>query len=585
MNKTNTVSAICLIALIVTTATTGCDKQKQQVKNISSYEYDRGWEKLSLREKIGQLVCFNYSKDIIAQYGDGSIDTLLSRYPVGSVFLANWNMKPEVPGDSLSQHYQNTVEQFSKLSKYPMLFAEDFEAGIGMELKDYTTTTSEMGVGATNSEEAAYSMGDIISMEARGIGINWLLHPIADLNTNPGNFLTNVRAISDDENIAIRLLPKQVNAMQNNGVAATAKHFPGDGTDFINQHFSTSTMQLSYHDWKQKHGKVFQTLIDSGVAVIMAGHITFPAYQQEKLNGEYLPATLSKELMTDLLKKEMGFKGVVVSDALNMAGISGYYENQLETEIESFKAGADILLWPKLEIIDSLKMRILRKEIPIERLNDAVSRVWNLKKQLGLLDDNYSSIEELSRKELEENKKKAYQIAEKSVTLLDDKNKQLPLDTTKSKKLLIVSISEKKGAEVFDTMKKELLKRGYEVEIRDDLSYFDLGDNLDSISTKYDKFIFTFSSNPGNPWGTLSLNNTKALSMWTANKLPLNKVISIGFGDPYKNLIYMPRIWCRINCYQTDNNTQLALVKGLTGEIELTGKSPVTYNTPYYQGN
>jgi beta-N-acetylhexosaminidase len=281
----------------------------------------------------------------------------------------------------------------------------------------------------------------------------------------------------------------------------------------------------------------------------------------------------------------MGFKGVVVSDALDMAGISGYYENQLETEIECFKAGADILLWPRFEIIDSLEMRILRKEIPIERLNDAVSRVWNLKKQLGLLDDNYSSIQALSDKELEENKKKAYQIAEKSVTLLDDKNKQLPLDTTKSKKLLIVSVSEKKGAEVFDIMKKELLKRGYEVEVRDDLPYFELGESLESLSAKYDKFIFTFFSNPGNPWGTLSLNNSKALSMWTANKLPLNKVISIGFGDPYKNLIYMPRIWCRINCYQTDDNTQLTLVKGLTGEIELTGKSPVTYNAPYYQGN
>ena len=119
-----------------------------------------------------------------------------------------------------------------------------------------------MGVGATNSEEAAYSMGNIISKEARGIGINWCCIQTADLNNNPGNFLTNVRAISDDENIATRLLPNQVKAMQKNGVAATAKHFPGDGTDFINQHFSTSTLQISYHNWKQKNGKVFQTLID-----------------------------------------------------------------------------------------------------------------------------------------------------------------------------------------------------------------------------------------------------------------------------------------------------------------------------------
>lgn len=583
MNKTTL--AICYIVVIIITVLSGCNEQKQQAREVVMFENDDGWKKLSIREKIGQLVCFSYNRATIAKYGEGSIDTLLSRYPVGSVFLANWNMKPEVPNDSLGQHYQNTVRQFSEASKYPMLFVEDFEAGIGSEINGYTRTTSEMGVGATNSEEAAYLMGDIISSEARGIGVNWLLHPVADLNTNPGNFLTNVRAIGDDEDIARRLLPHQVKAMQNNGVAATAKHFPGDGTDLVNQHFSTSTMHLSYQEWKQKHGKVFQTLIDSGVAVIMAGHITFPAYQHEKLNGEYLPATLSKELMTDLLKKEMGFKGVVVSDALDMAGIAGYYKNQLETEIECFKAGADILLWPRFEIIDSLEARILRKEIPIERLNDAFSRIWNLKKQLGLFDVNYSSIQPMSDKELDENSKRAYQIAEKSITLLDDQNKQLPLDTSNSKKLLIVSVSEKKGAEVFSIMKNELLKRGYEVEIRDDLSYFEEGSRLDSLSGKYDKFIFAFFSNPGNPWGTLNLNNAKALSMWTANKLPLNKVISVSFGDPYKNLIYMPRIWCRINCYQTDYNTQLTLVKGLTGEIELTGQSPVTYSPPYFQNN
>ena len=261
----------------------------------------------------------------------------------------------------------------------------------------------------------------------------------------------------------------------------------------------------------------------------------------------------------------MGFKGVVVSDALDMAGIAGYYENQLETEIECFKAGADILLWPRIEIIDSLEARILREEIPMERLNDAVNRVWNLKKQLGLFNGNYSSIKSVSDKELDENKKHAYQISEKSITLLADKNKQLPLDTTETKRLLIVSVSEKKGTESFSIMKKELSKRGYKVDIRDDLSYFELESSLEHLSSKYDKFIFAFYSNPGNPWDIKS-NNSKALTMWTANKLPLSKVISVGFGDPYKNLIYMPRIWCRINCYQTDDNTQLALVKGLTGK-------------------
>jgi len=482
----------------------------------------------------------------------------------------------------LEQYYQQLVIDFNKASKYPMLFNEDFEYGVGDAIDSYTRTTSEMGVGAVNSPEFAYKFGDIISKEARSIGVNWLLHPAADLNKNPFNFITNVRSIGDDENTAIRLLPSQIRAIQKNGVAATAKHFPGDGTDYIDQHCSTSAMSLSYNEWKQKHGKVFQTLIDSGVKVIMTGYISFPDYQKEKLNGEYLPATLSKELMMDLLKDEMGFKGVIVTDALNMGGIAGYYENQLETEIASFKAGSDILLWPQIEFIDTLEARILRKEISIDRLNDAVSRVWNLKKQLGLFDSNYRLIDQLSNQEFTDNNNTAYEIAEKSLTLISDKNTLLPIDTIKSQNVLIVALSENPGADVFGTMKQELTSRGYNVKLIDGLSYFENEGNLDSLNVIYDKFIFAFYSIPGNPWGTLLLNNAKALSIFSANKLPMNKVISIGFGDPYKNIIYMQRIGCRINCYNADENSQIAIVKALTGEIKIMGNSPVSYNGPVF---
>jgi len=140
---------------------------------------------------------------------------------------------------------------------------------------------------------------------------------------------------------AIRLLSRQIRGLQDNGVAATIKHFPGDGVDYRDQHLLTTSNSLPFEIWKQYHGKVFKALIDSGVAAIMPGHITLPSWQEEKIDDHFLPATLSKELLTNLLKGELGFNGVIVSDAMVMGGFRGWYDNQLEGEIQSFLAGVD----------------------------------------------------------------------------------------------------------------------------------------------------------------------------------------------------------------------------------------------------
>jgi len=171
-----------------------------------------------------------------------------------------------------------------------------------------TSFPNEMALGAANSPELAFEYGKSMANESRSVGVIWVLHPVADLNLNPFNPIINIRSISDDPDQAIKLLSQQIRGLQSNGVAATIKHFPGDGVDFRDQHLLTSCNSLPLEVWKQKHGKVFQALIYSGVACIMPGHITLPAYQKEKINGMNPPATLSKELLTGLLKEEMGFR-------------------------------------------------------------------------------------------------------------------------------------------------------------------------------------------------------------------------------------------------------------------------------------
>jgi len=541
---------------------------------------DTRWKELSVREKIGQVVCLRYNRDQIMSVGANSTEIFLQKYPVGSFFLANWDLQNYTDEQTLDEVYRDVVSELSKVTRFPLLLAEDFEAGLGTSIPGFTALTREMGLGATGSEQYATWFGEIIAQEARSIGVNWLLHPVADLNVNPFNHLTNIRATGDDPSLARKLLPFQIDAMQNLGVAATAKHFPGDGHDHINQHFSTSQMGLGIEDWQQQHGLVFKSLIDEGVMTIMPGHITFPGYQKEQLNGDYLPATLSHELMTVLLKAQLGFQGVIVSDALNMAGIYGYYENQLETEIESFKAGTDILLWPSLAFIDTLEARITRREISMSRLDDAVSRVWSLKHKLGLFDEKYQTFIPLSTAEKQRNQNRAAEIAQHALTLIGNKNQVLPLNTQSTQNILLIQVSTSEQPDLLRPFKNQLEQKNCAVEIIQNLSYFENEGSLEKLSNQYDVFIFAFTDSPGDPWGSLSPRGEQALTMWTANKLPQDKVISIGFGDPYLNLLYMPKVWCRVNSYSTDENTQRALANAITGDFEMTGLSPVMTHKP-----
>ncbi len=208
--------------------------------------------------------------------------------------------------------------EYREASALPLIFQQDYESGVS--LPGMTSFPNEMTLGAANSEKAAYEYGKAIALEARSAGISWVLHPVADLNLNRFNPITNIRSVSDDPDRAVMILRAQIAGLQENGVAATIKHFPGDGVDFRDQHLLTTCNSLSTETWERSYGYVYRELIKCGTASVMPGHICFPAYQKEKMNGLYLPATLSQELLTGLLKKELQFDGVIISDAMMMEG-------------------------------------------------------------------------------------------------------------------------------------------------------------------------------------------------------------------------------------------------------------------------
>lgn len=514
---------------------------------------------LSLREKILQTVVIKVDKDNFVPEQVGAA------FFFGEIITEADEMGLDLARKTLAQYIDN--------AKIPILVTSDFENGCGSMLKGLTPMPYLMGLGATNSEEIAYNYGKATALEARSMGANWSFSPVADLNINKRNPLVNVRGIGDDPEHAIRLLKQVVRGMQENGLAACAKHFPGDGLDYRDQHIVTTYNDLTLEDWKKLSGRVFQELIDDGVYSIMAGHITLPDYQKEIFsNGMKLPATLSHELITNLLKKEMGFDGVVVTDALRMGGFMGWYKTQRQAEIESFKAGCDMMLWPTKYYVDDMTRAIENGYIPMERLDDAVTRILNMKEKLGLFEKDNHAIN-LSKEEREFIRKTQQETAEHSVTLIRDEGKFFPLSPEKYKKIAVIPVTHHEPAFAeAELLCEELRAKGFEVDYYKELIP---DEEHPAMVDDHDLVIYAVLSRSFRPMGFLDFMHPEAKKVANCCKWGVDKTMVVSFGSPYFGNQYFERALTYVNAYSMLFPSIKAFVRAAMGEIEFSEFSPV----------
>jgi beta-N-acetylhexosaminidase len=573
--KTYIQDFLIIVTLCVTII--GCNSTKEhQLPKAIAYNFtpiDTTWKSLSIREKIGQtMIVRAFHKEQVKEFG--SIEKMMEKYPIGGIFVPYWDFLYTPPRNQVIPTIKNAISDYENASKYPMIVTEDFERGVGSIYNEFTNMPSEMALGAANQKDLAYKFGNAIAKESNSIGINWLLHPLVDLNMNPLQDLVVERAISDDATRAYPLLKSQIEGMNAAGVVATIKHFPGDGATIKNQHLITSANNLSVSDWNQTFGTMYQKMINNGTPCIMVGHIRFPTYQKEKRNGVLLPASLSEELMVGLLKKKMKFNGIIMSDALNMGGAAGYYENEIETSLAAFKAGVDMVLWPTLKFMDSLEVRIKRGDIPMSRLDEAVERIWGVREQYGLLKKKKSIFYPISSEEIAKIQKDAQAIANSAVTLLTDETK-IPLKPSENKKIAIVNISHENRRNDLQYTQKLLQEKGFEADtIIHNPSFLDWGMKLDFFD-KYDKIFVAFENRYFNPLGASLLKDKEALGVWTMGMLPQDKIIAVSYSNPYYVNFYFENTYIGVNAYSLDKFSQKAVVDALTGSIEFKGTSPL----------
>ena len=541
---------------------------------------------LTLREKIAQCLCipqFDLNNKTEVDRGElrteEERDRLVADEQYGVVWChggqrfnaldmaeLNWGIK------ITSKEYKDWVKSIEKNMKIPSLRTLDAEgSGAGGSFSDLTKLCPSIVIGATDDEKYAYELGKAVGKEFKCAGLNWKWGPVVDI---ANRFTASVmRGFGQDPDKIIRFANAQIRGMQSEGVAATAKHFPGgDRFEYRDSHFTPTILSSTMEEWWEEQGKVFKGVIDGGVYTVMTSHKAFPACDDTMINGQYIPTTLSKKVTTDLLKGELGFKGVVITDCINMGGLVSMYPHD-ELIVEIMKAGNDVILSCGIHDAEILEKAVLDGRLEESRIDDACQRVLDLKEKLGLFDDDYSVDSYEAEDVVAYHTKINYEVAQKAITLVRDDNKMLPLDKDKIKNVLIIVSSHAKAfINDIEELKKELEKRGMEVKVQRRLTSFA---ELKKIDQENDLIIYAGQISMHNPKGGVAFFGEECETFHFAFSSGKEKSIGVSFGYPYIHYDFMGNCKTFINAYNRSPEIMKAFVECIFGEIPITGKSPV----------
>ncbi len=386
--------------------------------------------KMTVDEKIGQLLFTTYHGSLTAT------DTAAYQqimHDVTDLHVGGFiNITHGSPlGIVKSQAYPTAVlnNQLQSKSKLPLLIGADFERGTAMRLDEGTSFPTAMALAAGGNLKDAYTMGKITALEARAVGVHWIYAPDADVNNNPGNPIINTRSFGENPERVAQFVSEFIRGVQENGGLATAKHFPGHGDTAADSHIDLPVIRADRARLDSLELVPFRAAISMHVDSIMTGHLNVPALEPDPNT----PATLSHNILSDVLRKQLGFQGLVVTDAMDMGGITVRYAPG-EAAVRAFAAGADCLLMPPVPdaAFEALQAAVKSGRISKERLDASVRRILQAKARIGLNANRLVEVNAINKKfGSAEWQKEAQEISDGGVTLLRDTPHRLPLDATK----------------------------------------------------------------------------------------------------------------------------------------------------------
>lgn len=536
---------------------------------------------MSLREKIGQTMQDHAGRLPFKGNDTEALAAYLKMYPVGSFFIGGEVIQKAA---GKAAEYREWTEQLQRISKYPLLFSGDLEFGAGSAVKSLTAFPPLLALAAVDEESLAYEYGKFTALEGRAAGFTWALAPGTDLLLNWMNPVITTRCLGDDPKRAARLAGAVMRGMQDHGLAACAKHFPGDGVDYRDQHIVTTINGLTEEEWHATYGQVSQSMIDQGVLSYMTGHIALPWMEGDQ--GEKpVPATVSERITTELLRERMGFEGVVLSDALDMGGFLawGSYEKRM---IDCFNGGTDVLLWPGVDYFGVMERAVREGTVRMKRLDASVRRILELKARLGmhgideegrdlravpLLNDKLPPLLDLEARGLSQS------LAERCITLVRNRGNILPLDPQTTRRVLVILLNKVTEGRKYERMNVfvDLLRaRGLQVDILDEFEPLNTLRKWELSGIRWDAAFAPYFLPLHGMMNTARPVGEAAKAIWAMQHAETIRPIGVSFATPYL-LQDMPFLDALVNAYSLHEETVELTVKALFGEVPFRGVSPV----------
>ena len=500
-------------------------------------------------------------------------------------------------GDMATVYKQNTTYQ--KLSKIPLLIAANCDdGGIGcLPNGTFVATAAECGAG--EGTENAYHLGLVGGREASAIGCNWMFNPVVDVYKNWRNTIVNTRAFSSDPDKVIENARAYIKGIKdaNPNMACAAKHFPGDGVEELDQHLALGVNTLSVEEWEASFGKVYRTLINEGLESIMVGHIALPAYSRKLRPGiaenKIMPATLAPELLTDLLRGDMGFNGIIITDASHMVGMTAM-SKRCDAVPGAIAAGCDMFLFANdiEEDIGFVKTALENGVLTEQRLNDAVTRILAMKAHLNANKEEVRIPDPAGMEKVgcAEHQGYSEQAADTCITLVKDTRNYLPINPAEKKRVFLVYVGSApvskgwNGDPVKQMLIEELERVGFEVdccpnfhelEVQNGVSFWNMIKMMDHSPRS--EFVANHDL-------ALVVINVKGYAQenwvrvrWSCNhsmELPWynEEIPTIGMSLNYTNhLIDVPQLRTFINAYAPTRAHIRAAIEKMVGKSEFKG--------------
>ncbi len=532
------------------------------------------WQNLPLREKIAQMIMVRVRGDFYnSEYWyKKELDRYLEDVGIGGIISF---------GGSIHGTFHN-IQYFQSKSKIPLLVSADYERGLGQWMRGATLFPSNMAVTATNDPQLAYNQGKVTAKEARAIGVHVTFAPVMDVNNNPENPIINFRAYSDSPDLVSQFGTQFIQGSQENGLIACAKHFPGHGNTSTDSHSSLPTIQGNREELEKIELAPFKSAVEAGVKMIMVGHIALPG-----LDSSGKPASHSSLITTDLLRKEWGFEGIVITDGMEMGGLTQSTWAG-ESAIRAIEAGSDILLLP-MDVdhtIDALELAVQQGRISEDRINESIKRIWEMKTEVGLF-NNFQSIWENVENNIgiSEHTKVSKEIAEKSITLVKDEQNVLPLHPEKINSLTHLVLSTDDGVrDMLDPIIRDINYTHGNVEniiVNEQLSTIRINEILSKVSNS-DHVVVSLLVRIRMDKGQSTIDDSHASLLEQMNEKGIPFVV-MSFGSPYLPLYdYLPAYLC---AYGYGSISQKAVSDALFGRKSINGILPVVLNNEFKRGH